>query len=504
MADQITTVSSLPPGYGTLAGTVYAIIASPPADWNNIAWAKMGRVPRFSTLFRPSQHQSTSEASGDHEIVFRLRDALSRSITKRMRKFRAFELDIILKRDIAVLYVISLWASSFESNQERQKGGIDAVYQQINSIDLESIQRSRTSETSQNSNSIIPVDSCPLPSTGSGKIWTLDVRLQVVQYTADRTPVQAMIHTLSMQDFEDAMASALQGWTFNSNVWSTSMNRIINTIKDNNSTTVVLVQAAAPFDILVVEIAFKAVEVLLACAVILGSTAGAWLGLTLGSIFPRRAAAGLFVSSYGQTLGGKMGNFEGNLPYPWPPAGTVWSETEGHDSYCVLPQVKLSDKWRNAIGYWIQFCLLMVYRHFKLPVRNALGFGPYVFTRDAVRYIVLALEPFIIVTSGNILHQRLRKFQGGYSLRNILAIGVYVIMLSASLTIIVLGQKSFLNPMQSHWIGELVDLFAAAGSVALINIELENEKSLLAEKWILIWAIGACTIYRINDKVKLG
>lgn len=41
MADQITIVASLPPGYGTLAGTVYELSASASADLNHIAWANM-------------------------------------------------------------------------------------------------------------------------------------------------------------------------------------------------------------------------------------------------------------------------------------------------------------------------------------------------------------------------------------------------------------------------------------------------------------------------------
>lgn len=413
MADQITTVASLPPGYGTLAGTVYAISASAPADWNDIAWAKMGRVPRFSSLFPRLKKLPKSEidtASGDIDIIFNLRTALSKSITKRMRPFGTFELEDILKRDIAILHVISLWSSTFESRQERLKGG-DAVYQQVNSIDPESFLRSRTTVTSQISNTTPPVDSCPLPSTGSEETQSLDVRLQVIQYTGHRT--SAVIHTLGIQDFENAMVSTLPAGKFDSYLGNTPISRIFNTIKSMNSTTIVLVQAAAPFNILVVEIAYKAVEVLLACAVILGSTAGAWLGLTLSSLFPRRTAAGLFVSSYGQTVRSEMGNFNSNPPYPWPPAGTVWSESEGNITYSVPPQVKLTDGWRNAIGYWIQFWLLMVYRRFKLQVRSALEFGPYVFTRDAVRYIVLALEPFIIVMSGIILHKKRPKVSVG-------------------------------------------------------------------------------------------
>lgn len=189
------------------------------------------------------------------------------------------------------------------------------------------------------------------------------------------------------------------------------------------------------------ETAYKAVEVLLAGAVILGSTAGAWLGFTLISISPRRFAAGSFVYSYGQTLNGGMGSPGNPLPYPWPPAGTIWAKYADNVAFHVSPQVKMTD----GVGYWVQFWLLMLCRHFKVRVSSALKFGPYVFTREAPRYIVLALEPFFFFMSGYILHQKLRESRSEYSMRNVLAVGVYFIMLSASLAVVVLGQKDFLD-----------------------------------------------------------
>lgn len=70
MADQITTVASLPPGYGTLAGTVYAMSASTPTDWNDIARAKTDRVPRSPSL-RSFKQKPTPRLGANNEAVVR-------------------------------------------------------------------------------------------------------------------------------------------------------------------------------------------------------------------------------------------------------------------------------------------------------------------------------------------------------------------------------------------------------------------------------------------------
>lgn len=141
---------------------------------------------------------------------------------------------------------------------------------------------------------------------------TLDAQLQIVQHTGERAA--PITYTSSIQDFESGIVCGLSANRLDKSLSDIPNSCTFNTIKDEDATRVVLVQAAAPFNILIVEIASKAVEVLLAGAVILGSTAGASLGFTLSSIFPRRFAAGLFVSSYGQTLNGGMGSPGNYLP----------------------------------------------------------------------------------------------------------------------------------------------------------------------------------------------
>lgn len=122
-----------------------------------------------------------------------------------------------------------------------------------------------------------------------------------------------------------------------------------------------------------VEVVYPAIELMLACAIILGSSGGAWLGLTLGSMFPQRVAAGLFVSSYGQKLSRTQIIIQ-EKPHAWRPAGTVW--TEGPEPYLV-PATGLSDTWKNAIGYVLQYAMLAIGQSFKLPIRDALEFVLY-------------------------------------------------------------------------------------------------------------------------------
>ncbi len=152
----------------------------------------------------------------------------------------------------------------------------------------------------------------------------------------------------------------------------------------------VFIQAVAPYEAVVVEVVYPAIELMLACAIILGSSGGAWLGLTLGSMFPQRVAAGLFVSSYGQKLSRTQIIIQ-EKPHAWRPAGTVW--TEGPEPYLV-PATGLSDTWKNAIGYVLQYAMLAIGQSFRLPIRDALEFVLYPQPPGAFHlFVAVALFP---------------------------------------------------------------------------------------------------------------
>src|SRR4051812_42691222 len=102
MADQSTTVASLPSGFATLAGLIYAVSATTPEFWSNTAWSKMGGnwSSRIHPHFHPdpSQTRRLSKPSRPYEqgdstedLHSRLCFLLSRHVTARLRKIRLHE-----------------------------------------------------------------------------------------------------------------------------------------------------------------------------------------------------------------------------------------------------------------------------------------------------------------------------------------------------------------------------------------------------------------------------
>src|SRR5207237_616840 len=133
-----------------------------------------------------------------------------------------------------------------------------------------------------------------------------------------------------------------------------------------NSRQTVSVQLTAPFEKAILELGFKAIEILLASAIILGSTGAAWLGLTMASLFPTRHAAGVFASAYGQM---QPSNTVERVSFR--AAGTVWGP-----SYSVHARGWADDS-RVAVGYGLQYGVLVIVQYFKLPLRSALEFDTY-------------------------------------------------------------------------------------------------------------------------------
>jgi hypothetical protein len=205
-------------------------------------------------------------------------------------------------------------------------------------------------------------------------------------------------------------------------------------------------------------------------------------------MFPQRIAAGLFISSCGQVLSRKKCSSL-SKPHVWRPPGTVWTETGAHP-YAISATTSIPDHWRDAIGYWLQYLALVVVQRYKLQIRDALQFGPYRITRDAIRYILLVIELFILIICGIIVRENIKR-----SRRNIIAGTVYLATLSMGLTCVILGQKSFLKPVWKFYLtSRIVDPIAAIGSVAAMNVDLQEGGSVPPEKWVLFWAMGACTV----------
>jgi hypothetical protein len=471
MADQNTTIASLPAGYATLAGVVYAVAATSPKVWSHIAWTRMSaiftkRAQRVDTI----KTRKPSNASPNKRAAARLQLGLSRAITQQLQRPRLPDSSVVVNQ-IAVMHVICSNAQngSFLRGREDEIG-ID---------DPEALRHLGVSSADNSGNELSSMS----PSTEiepGAKFPAIDVYI-----LRPRTPTSTTPVTLTVAEVRQV---ALRIAPHMVGLIDAFISRCLEQANTDQFARRVNAQAAAPLKAVVIELVYKAIEVLVACGIILGSSGGAWLGLTLASMFPQRIAAGLFVSSYGQVLSREKSSSQ-SKPHVWRPVGTVWTEPDAH-SYVIPATVFISDHWRDAIGYWLQYLALFVVQRYKLQIRDALQFGPYNITRDAIRYILLVIEVFILIICGIIVREHFQR-----SRRNIIAGTVYLATMSMGLTCVILGQKSFLKPVWKFYLtSRIVDPIAAIGSVAAMNVDLQEDGRVPPEKWVLLWAMGACTI----------
>ncbi|OCK93136.1 uncharacterized protein K441DRAFT_661897 [Cenococcum geophilum 1.58] len=469
MADQTTTIAALPAGYATMAGVIYAVAATSLTIWSHTAWVKMSRIfpqkkaerdPFLQSKERRSKtHDTTTQASICHH--------LSKAITTRMRQVGTRKSKHSIEDLIAVFHLI--YSHLRQQSQVQQ----------------------RTSD--EESPETLATDTQVPPSLQSASfrsdLNSLNILVKVVDFNGHENEVPA---NLTVSKLREIVTEVVPKKPSPPILTGSVMESIMDHTQTGQFVTTVSIQAAAPFDLLVVELAYKAIEIAFGCGVILGSTGGAWLGLTLGSMFPQRIAAGIYASSYGQVLPREEMLGQHLCKKVWCPVGTMWAE--GSTSYYIEPSAVLSDTWRTAVGYWMQYALLVVVQYFKLSLRRALEFGPYSITRDAIRYILLVVELFTITTCGLTLRKQPQKL-GSRGWRSVIAGMVYLVMLSGGLACVVLGQKGFMKPIWKFYlVSKIVDPIAAVGSVAVMNVDWQENKSLLPETWALLWAMGACTV----------
>lgn len=472
MADQTTTIAALPAGYATLAGVIYAVAATSPGIWSHTAWVKMSRIFPQKKAERDPFLQSKERRSEtiDTTTQASICRHLSQAITTGMRQVgtqKSEQNNEDLIQRVAVFHLI--YSHLRQHGQDQQ----------------------RTSD--EESPETLATDTQVPPSLQStsfrSDLGFPSILVKVVDFSGREEEVSAKLTVSSLRDVVTVVVSSAPILT------RSVMESIANHAHTRQFVTTVSIQAAAPFDLLIVELAYKAIEIAFGCGVILGSTGGAWLGLTLGSMFPQRIAAGIYASSYGQVLPRQDMLGQHLCKNIWRPAGTIWTvRTDGSTPYCIEPSAVFSDTWRTAVGYWMQYALLVVVQYFKLSLRRALEFGPYSITRDAIRYILLVIELFTIITCGLTLRKQPQKL-GSRRWRSVIAGTVYLVMLSSALACVVLGQKSFMKPIRKFYlVSKIVDPIAAVGSVAVMNVDWQENESLLPETWALLWAMGACTV----------
>ncbi|KAI9856281.1 MAG: hypothetical protein M1824_005495 [Vezdaea acicularis] len=486
MGDQVTTVASLPAGYATLAGIVYAAIATEQKNWSCIVWN------RITPAFYCQQYQNGWTEQGDQKLEGNLDqkqqqliDALIRCITKHARSLSSSKKDKSMANNepqlvdwTAALYLLySALVPVPEPNIESS-----------DNLDSQADIHLRTS------GDLSSVTGLEHDSNGDETLQPLPVSLDVTQMTIQVNMVKESIEKRQHEVICNKawLQKTLQDdeirHIHDPSITISELDKIISKVEEwleNPSTTLrrsenpIFVQLAGPFEVFIIEVAFKAAEILFACAIVLGSTGGAWLGLTMASIFPTRRAAGVFTSAYGQV---EPHNSTEQVSFH--AAGMMWGFC-----YCVHPHGWM-DESRVAVGYILQYGCLVAVQHFKVPLRSLLEFNTYSYTRDAIRYIVLVLELIFIVSMTHLLYRQLHK-KTSPKIR-LIPVVLYAVFLGGCITCLILAQHDFMKPLPKFYrLSKLVDPIAAAGSFIAAMITVERVVS--AEIWIMIWAVGVCS-----------
>jgi hypothetical protein len=497
MSDQITNIATLPAGYPTLAGVIYAIATTSHNVWGNIAWARMVQVSLFlrSRLGEP-EYTSSNDSSSDTNVnsvpsnLLQFEGALTRNVTRSARHKRFGKSDGLAEREAATLHLIHCYrlamicTSSCEESTHFRTLVAHAV-----AIAPTLLEKGTSKQT------------LPSPDTDSVAANQNTVAIEVCLLDS-RFQANVRVVELGLKDLKEALASCgLPAVNHNDDLVP---HQVLHYACQPAFSRAVHVQLSASSDALLTEAIFKAIEILLACGVIIGSTGGAWLGFTLCSMFPVRVSAGIFSSSFGQLLpDAPIYVPQRDTPplqidtahFRFRAAGTVWGRAVGQKDYSIKP-AGLSDGLRLATGYSLQFALLFVFQQFKLPVRHALEFGSYQLTRDAVRYIVLVLVLAVFVIDGRItLLKWVASRATEKNKSNIICAVIYTWMICACWTCVLLGQKAFLKPIWKFYlVSKIVQPLAAIGSLALMSFNYDTDAKVTRAKWFLLWAIGACTI----------
>lgn len=582
MSDQITTIATLPAGYPTLAGVVYAIATTSRNVWGNIAWARMAEA---SVCLRSSlsERKNTASDDGDSDAtvkpvcskLLKLERVLTGKVTRSARNDAFDKNTDLAEREAAILHLIHTYrlamlvTSSCEDSIHFRTLLAQAMAAEPGLFEIDATKRNLplpgTDATTTGSGLLETGASKPaLPLTGADAVTTGSRRLEtdtdVVTTGSGLLEPGASKQALPLPSIDavakgfsllqtDASKQALPSPNTDNNATNPisvaidvrclnsgfearvkvvevglkelgqvtddcrppGVNRPANLVLDQvlqyarrpAFSRTVNVQLSASPDALFIDVIFKIIEILFACGIIVGSTGGAWLGLSLCSMFPVRISAGIFSSSFGQVLPDAPIYLpqRDTLPrqidtarYRFRAAGTVWGRTDSQEEYSIKP-TGLSDALRVAAGYTLQLALLFVFQQFKLSIRQALQFGPYQYTRDAVRYIVLVIVPTVLIIDGRRLLKRAASKGLENRRSNIICALIYTGMLCASWTCVLLGQKSFLKPLWKFYlVSKIIQPLAAIGSLALITFDDDKEVKVSREKWFLLWAIGACTI----------
>lgn len=461
MADQTTTIASFPGGFATIAGVIYAIVATHPKIWSHTCWSRFrGRTPRSLVHpdYRPDQVEEHFKLASalDFEGVCH---ASAREVTRRLQRVPRDpqQQDDGLAAQLAALHIL-VWARRCRSGRGRN----------------------------------IPTSLAPSGSAGTAQPGPeIELTVNIIDYKSNGIP-----HSIKMTQGK-LIGCLKEAFGRDTRRFDPTLSPTIDeAMKTNLPANVYAAQAAGPWDVIMTEIGFKGIEVLFAAGIVLGSSGGAWLALTLASIFPQRVAAGLYASSFGQVLPTRelmatpTDKYEEHV---FIAPGTLWVDPDSDEGYCVRPCLRrrwFDDACRNTLGYTLQYGMLYALLWYKHVVRTTLFPDTYRQTVDTVRYVVLVIEPCVLIVSlGRLVFQRKSRL-----LR--VSLAIYLLMWSLGVVCMVFGQKQLdrVWHIPFPYIARLVDPIAAVGAVAAVYIRAkDHERGVDTGQWGLVWAMGVCS-----------
>jgi pimeloyl-ACP methyl ester carboxylesterase len=490
MADQVTTIASFPAGFATLAGLVYAVVATPQQVWSQTCWSKI-RLSKSPNRVHPTYGRNSilddvgpSQTAGLERLCYKFARGVTTSLQGFYRIRRGEEQDKKLRIQIAVLHLL-MWhrrIAAQTTSSSAMPGGANL---------------SSTAPGITGTGTIgDALELHAMPPTGTPPGLEVTVTVNIVDHRGKAVTEGDCEVSLTQEKLRNLVAQADFNGPINSNIKCL----VIDADVEERLPKVVYAQAAAPWDVLITEIGFKGIEALFAAGIILGSSGGAWLGLTLASIFPQRVAAGLYTSSFGQVAVPKKSDesVDLHMEHVFITPGTLW--VDGDTGYCMRPCLGwrwFDDTVRNTLGYVMQYILMYLLTWYKMRLRTFFFPEGYRKTVDNVRYVVLVIEPVVLlVWFWRLITQRqIDRLRLGL-------LGVYIVILATAIVCMIFGQRNFLRTywhMEFEQVPRLLDPIASAGAVAAMHARGDSDarevdaRDVTHGQWGLIWAIGVCT-----------
>jgi pimeloyl-ACP methyl ester carboxylesterase len=483
MADQVTTIASFPAGFATLAGLVYAVVATPQHVWSHTCWSKvrLWKPPhKIHPKYEPKKMLDdivASQTSGLEHLCYKFGRRVTQSLQNFYGVSRGDDEDEKLRSQVAVLHVLMWHRKATVSTPQSTN---------VLSLGMNITQTNETSEAHQ-----LQVLSPPGDPGGDTE---LEITVNIVDHRGKPITETECTVKLSQTKLRDLVTQAELKDLDKTNV---DNYLVLDASIEREVPKVVFAQAAAPWDVFITEVGFKGIEFLFAAGIILGSSGGAWLGLTMASIFPQRVAAGLYVSSFGQVAAPPQidGSVDRYIEHVFIATGTLWVNEDNDDGYCIRPCLRwrwFDDTVRNTLGYVVQYALMYVLTWYKMRLRTFFFPEGYRKTVDTVRYVVLVIEPVVLLVCSWRLTRQRKNEKLRYSL-----FAIYAIMWATAIVCMIFGQQDFLR---TYWriefeeVPRLVDPIASAGAVAAMHARGGHDSRDVSHgQWGLIWAIGVCT-----------